>query len=47
MGKALLKVFTFMIILVVIFLWVGHTITAMTGGERKAQAIVGINPEAG
>ena len=47
MGKALIKVFTFMIVLVVIFLWVGYTVTAMTGGERKSQTIVGINPEAG
>ena len=47
MGKALIKVFTFMIVLVVIFLWVGYTVTAMTGGEKKSQAIVGVNPEAG
>jgi putative heme-binding domain-containing protein len=47
MGKALIKVFVFMITLVVIFLWVGHTITAMTGGEKKGQAVVGVTPEAG
>ncbi|MBI5748777.1 MAG: hypothetical protein HZA00_06575, partial [Nitrospinae bacterium] len=47
MGKALIKVFAFMIILVVIFLWVGYTVTEMTGGEKKAQAAVGVNPEAG
>ncbi len=47
MGKALLKVFIFMIVLVIGFMWVGHTITAMTGGEKGSQAIVGVNPEAG
>jgi putative heme-binding domain-containing protein len=47
MGKALLKVFIFMIILVIGFMWVGYTITAMTGGERKAQGAVGVNPEGG
>ena len=47
MGKAVLKVFVFMMALVGFVLYVGHTITQMTGGERKTVAIAGINPEAG
>ena len=35
MGKALIKVFTFMLVLVVIFLWVGYTVTAITAGQKK------------
>lgn len=47
MGKAVLKVFIFMLVLVGFFLYVGNTITRMTGGERKVVAAAGINPEAG
>lgn len=47
MAKALLKVFIFMLVLVGAFVWVSYAITEMTGGEKKAQAVVGVNPKAG
>lgn len=47
MVRALVKVLALLIILEVIFMWVGNTITAMTGGEKKAVAAVGVNPKAG
>ncbi|MCP4700926.1 MAG: c-type cytochrome [Gammaproteobacteria bacterium] len=41
------KVFLFLLIVLSSFIWVGHTITAMTGGEKKAGAAVDISPEGG
>jgi len=45
--KAVIRAFIFMMVLVLFFLWVGMAITSMTGGERKAVAAAGVNPEAG
>ncbi len=41
------KVFLFLLLLLGAFLWMGQTITAMTGGEKKAASIVEITPEGG
>lgn len=47
MVRAVGQVFLFLLILVGLFLWVGKAITEMTGGEKRAAAVVGINPEGG
>lgn len=47
MVQAIGKVFIFLLIQVVLFLGIGRAITNMTGGERKAAAVVGVSPEAG
>lgn len=47
MERAVIRVFIFMMVLVLFFLWIGRTITIMTGGEKKAVAAVGVDPEAG
>ncbi len=47
MGKAILRVFLFLIVLICIFVYVGHTITAMTGGFDKKVVVEGINVDAG
>jgi putative heme-binding domain-containing protein len=41
------KVFIFLLVLLGAFLWVGHTITAMTGGEKMAASAVEVSPEGG
>ncbi len=47
MSNAVLKVFLFLLVLLGAFLWVGQTITAMTGGEKKAASVVEVSPEGG
>ena len=47
MGKVVLKVFAFLLILVALFMWVGNAITKMTGGEKIASSAVTISPEGG
>lgn len=47
MKRAVFRVFIFMMALVIFFLWVGKAITTMTGGERTAVVVAGVNPEAG
>jgi len=42
-----LKVFVFMLLVLGAFMWVGQTITAMTGGEKKAASVVELSPEGG
>ena len=44
MGKVVLKVFAFLLILVALFMWVGNAITKMTGGEKIASSAVTISP---
>ncbi len=41
------KVFVFLLVVLVTFLWVGHAITRLTGGEKKATGSVEISPEGG
>ncbi|MBI3754228.1 MAG: c-type cytochrome, partial [Deltaproteobacteria bacterium] len=48
MGKVVLKVFAFLLILIALFMWVGNAITKMTGGEKKGGGgAVEISPEGG
>ena len=39
------KVFVFLLVVLGAYLWVGQSITAMTGGERKAASVVEVTPE--
>ena len=41
------KVFVFLLVVLGAYLWVGQSITAMTGGERKAASVVEVTPEGG
>ncbi|MGK7344583.1 MAG: c-type cytochrome [Candidatus Nitrospinota bacterium M3_3B_026] len=47
MGKAVLRVFLFLVALICLYVYVGYTITDMTGGFEKKIVVEGINPEAG
>lgn len=47
MTGVVLKVFVFMLVVLGAFLWVGETITEMTGGEKKSAAVVEVSPEGG
>jgi len=41
------KAFIFLVVLLGAFMWVGQTITAMTGGGKRAAAVVDVSPEGG
>jgi putative heme-binding domain-containing protein len=41
------KAFVFLLVVLGSFLWVGHAITVLTGGEKKAGSAVEISPEGG
>ncbi len=45
MAKTILKVFIFLLVVLGTFMWIGQSITAMTGGEKKASAEVEVSPE--
>ncbi len=47
MAKALTKVFLFLLVMTAMFVYVGHTITVMTGGDREQTVGEGINAGAG
>lgn len=47
MGQAVLKVFIFLIVLICVYVYVGYTITDLTGGFEKKVVVEGINAEAG
>ncbi|MBI4828674.1 MAG: c-type cytochrome [Nitrospinae bacterium] len=47
MAKAVLRVFMFLVALICLYVYVGYTITSMTGGFDKAVAVEGVNAEAG
>lgn len=47
MSNAVGKVFLFLLIVLGTYLWIGSTITAMTGGEKKGGGKVEITPEGG
>jgi len=47
MAKALTKIFLFLIVMTAMFVYVGHTITVMTGGDREQTVGEGINAGAG
>ncbi len=41
------RVFIFLLVVLAAFIWIGTAITGMTGGEKKAAAVVEVNPEGG
>ncbi|MCP5082596.1 MAG: c-type cytochrome [Alphaproteobacteria bacterium] len=47
MNVTVTRVFPFLLIVLGIFLWIGYSITELTGGGRKASAAVDISPEGG
>ena len=47
MSSPSVKVFLFLLIVLGAFLWVGQSITAMTGGAKKAGGVVEVGPEGG
>lgn len=47
MGKVVLKLLGFLVFVLVVFQWIGYAITEMTGGEKKASALVEVSPEGG
>ncbi len=47
MDSALTKVFLFLLLALGVFLWVGYSVTGLTGGEKRAAAIVEVGPEGG
>lgn len=48
MRKIVIRVFIFLIVIVSAFMWVGYSVTKMTGGEKKATGgAITISPEAG
>lgn len=47
MARVVGKVFIFLMVLVALFMWVGHAITDLTGGERRGGGVITISPEGG
>jgi len=47
MHSAVGKVFAFLLLIVGTFLWIGHAVTALTGGEKAAAGAVEVSPEGG
>ena len=47
MSSVPLKVLFFLLVVLGAFLWIGQSITAMTGGEKKAASVVEGTPEGG
>ena len=47
MFRTVLKVFVVLLVVLACYIWVGRTITAMTGGEKTAGGVVEISPEGG
>jgi putative heme-binding domain-containing protein len=47
MNPTILRVFTFLLVVLGVFLWIGYSITNLTGGGRKATAAVDVSPEGG
>lgn len=47
MSNALFKVFLFLLLVLGTYIWIGYTVTAMTGGEKKISGVVEISPEGG
>jgi putative heme-binding domain-containing protein len=47
MNKAVARVFVFLLVVLGIYLWIGYSITELTGGGGKTSAAVDISPEGG
>ena len=47
MNSAISKVFLFLLVVLSIYLWIGYSITKLTGGGGETAAVVDISPEGG
>ncbi|MDP6344092.1 MAG: c-type cytochrome [Alphaproteobacteria bacterium] len=47
MTNTMVKVTVFLLVVLGIYLWIGYSITELTGGERTASAAVDVSPEGG
>jgi putative heme-binding domain-containing protein len=47
MNSAITRVFLFLLVVLGVYLWIGYTVTDLTGGGRKSTAAVDISPEGG
>lgn len=47
MSNAVSKVFVFLLLVLAAFLWVGYSVTGLTGGEKKAANVVEVSPDGG
>ena len=47
MNVTVTRVFPFLLVVLGIYLWIGYTITELTGGGRTSSAAVDISPEGG
>ena len=47
MNVTITRVFPFLLIVLGVYLWIGYSITELTGGERKTSAAVDVSPEGG
>ncbi|HJM91625.1 MAG: c-type cytochrome [Alphaproteobacteria bacterium] len=47
MNVTITRVLPFLLIVLGIYLWIGYSITELTGGERKTSAAVDVSPEGG
>jgi putative heme-binding domain-containing protein len=47
MSNAVVRVFFFLLVVLGTYLWIGHSVTAMTGGEKKGGGKIEISPEGG
>ncbi len=47
LSHAVVKVFGFLLLVLGTFLWIGHPVTSLTGGEKRTSGAVEITPEGG
>ncbi len=47
MNNAIAKVFAFLLVVLGTYLWIGYSITSLTGGGNKTSAAVDVSPEGG
>ncbi len=47
MSGAGARVFAFLILVLAVFLWVGYSVTDLTGGRQRTTGVVEVNPEGG
>lgn len=47
MSNTVVRVFFFLLVVLGTYLWIGHSVTALTGGEKKGGGKVEISPEGG
>jgi putative heme-binding domain-containing protein len=47
MTATMARVFAFLLVVLAIYLWIGYSITALTGSDRRTSAVVEVTPEDG